>query len=47
MRTMRLYCDTSVFGGCFDEGFSEASNRLFEMVREGSLPRSQFTLHPR
>jgi hypothetical protein len=35
--TMRLYLDTSVFGGCFDEEFSESSNRLFEMVREGTF----------
>jgi predicted nucleic acid-binding protein len=35
--TMRLYLDTSVFGGCFDEEFSEASNRLFETVREGAF----------
>lgn len=34
---LRIYCDTSVFGGCFDEEFSEASNRLFEMVREGAF----------
>jgi hypothetical protein len=37
MPPMRLYCDTSVFGGCFDEEFSEASNRLFELVREGAF----------
>lgn len=46
MRRLRLYCDTSVFGGCFDEGFSEASNRLFEKVREEAfrLVVSQTTL---
>lgn len=37
MPTMRVYCDTSVFGGCFDEEFSEASNKLFDLVREGAF----------
>jgi hypothetical protein len=37
MRILRVYCDTSVFGGCFDEGFSEASIRLFDLVRKGDL----------
>lgn len=46
METTRLYIDTSVFGGCFDEGFSEASIGLFELVREGTfrLVLSQTTL---
>ncbi|NLH18335.1 MAG: type II toxin-antitoxin system VapC family toxin [Phycisphaerae bacterium] len=33
MKPMRIYVDTSVFGGFFDEGFSSASRRFFEMVR--------------
>ncbi len=37
MPPLRLYCDTSVFGGCFDEEFSDASNRIFELVREGKF----------
>ena len=28
----RIYLDTSVIGGAFDEEFNETSNRLFEMV---------------
>lgn len=34
---LRIYCDTSVIGGCFDEAFSENSNRLIELVRHGRL----------
>ena len=37
LRLMRIYVDTSVIGGCFDEEFSEASNRLFELARSGRL----------
>ncbi|MBI1822956.1 MAG: hypothetical protein HYR80_02420 [Nitrospirae bacterium] len=32
---MRIYPDTSVFGGCFDDKFSIASNQLFNEVRKG------------
>lgn len=44
---LRIYCDTSVFGGCFDEEFAEASNRLFELVSEGvfRLVMSQTTIN--
>lgn len=31
----RVYADTSVFGGVFDEGFDLASRRFFEEVRSG------------
>ena len=43
---LRIYCDTSVFGGCFDEEFAVASNRLFDLVRDGKyrLVISQTTL---
>lgn len=34
---LRVYADTSVFGGCFEEKFSEASNRFFEEVRDGTF----------
>lgn len=34
-RSLRIYADTSVFGGCFDHEFTEDSVRLFEEVREG------------
>ncbi len=30
-----VYLDTSVIGGCFDEGFSEESSKLMEMIRLG------------
>lgn len=33
----RLYVDTSVFGGVYDDEFFEASNLLFERVRGGEL----------
>lgn len=36
-RRLRLYCDTSVFGGCFDEEFSTPSRRIFEMIRDGEF----------
>jgi len=33
----RLYFDTSVFGGVFDEDFEEISTLLFEKVRSGQI----------
>jgi predicted nucleic acid-binding protein len=33
----RLYFDTSVFGGVFDEEFEEASTLLFEKVKLGQI----------
>ncbi|MBI4229882.1 MAG: PIN domain-containing protein [Planctomycetes bacterium] len=35
MKKLRVYADTSVFGGCFDEEFAEASRRFFGEVRAG------------
>ena len=35
MRRIRVYADTSVFGGTQDEEFAEASRRFFERVRGG------------
>ncbi len=35
MKKLRIYLDTSVIGGCFDEEFSEASNKLMSMIRIG------------
>ncbi|MBK5275544.1 MAG: hypothetical protein JJE30_10895 [Desulfuromonadales bacterium] len=35
MKKNLIYVDTSVFGGCFDEEFSEDSAAFFEMVRCG------------
>lgn len=35
MRKLRVYADTSVYGGCFDEEFAEESKAFFEEVRGG------------
>ncbi|MBS1514247.1 MAG: PIN domain-containing protein [Bacteroidetes bacterium] len=35
MKTLRVYLDTSVIGGCFDEEFEDASNKLIEEIRLG------------
>jgi hypothetical protein len=35
MQVVRVYSDTSVFGGSFDPEFHEASDRFFHLVREG------------
>lgn len=32
---MRIYVDTSVFGGCFDEEFEEWSTKLFGLIAYG------------
>jgi hypothetical protein len=32
---MRVYIDTSVFGGCYDKEFQEWSLSLFDLIREG------------
>ena len=34
-RTLRVYADTSVFEGCFDDEFRTESVRFFEEVRSG------------
>jgi hypothetical protein len=31
----RIYADTSVFGGAFDDEFREVSQRLFDLIRAG------------
>ena len=36
-RPMRVYVDTSVFGGAFDAEFQEASLNFFDMVRSGEF----------
>jgi predicted nucleic acid-binding protein len=33
----RIYADTSVFGGCLDDEFTEESNRFFELIRSGQV----------
>jgi hypothetical protein len=35
LRVPRVYADTSVYGGVFDEEFAEPSRRFFEWVRLG------------
>ena len=35
MHKLRVFVDTSVFGGCFDEEFEHHSKRFFEEVRSG------------
>jgi len=37
MRPPRIYADTSVVGGCFDEEFAESSLALMGMARRGRL----------
>jgi hypothetical protein len=34
-KRLRVYADTSVFGGCFDDEFKTESVRFFEEVRQG------------
>ena len=35
MKRLRVYADTSVYGGCFDEEFKQASRALFREVSGG------------
>jgi len=35
MKRLRIYLDTSVFGGYFDEEFAEATRKLFDEIRAG------------
>ncbi len=35
MKRFRVYADTSVFGGCFDDEFTDESSRFFAAIREG------------
>ena len=37
MRRFRVYVDTSVFGGVYDDEFVEASKRFLERVRRGEF----------
>ena len=36
-KPLRVYADTSVFGGCFDDEFKAESVRFFEEVRQGQF----------
>lgn len=37
MKPLRVYTDTSVIGGCFDEEFAEYSNRFMRLARTGFI----------
>lgn len=37
MKQLKIYADTSVFGGCFDEEFKEESIMLFDEVKNGKF----------
>jgi predicted nucleic acid-binding protein len=37
MKPLRIYIDTSVFGGCLDEEFEGASKKVFEAIGAGHL----------
>ena len=37
MKKLRVYRDTSVFGGCFDEEFAAESRALFEEIKQGKF----------
>jgi len=37
MEKLRLYLDTSVFGGVYDDEFKEASTRLFDKIKAGKF----------
>lgn len=37
MKKIRVYADTSVFGGCYDDEFSRASRAFFDSVTRGQF----------
>lgn len=37
MKTLRVYIDTSVVGGCFDKGFQKESRAFFKMAKDGKI----------
>ena len=37
MKSLKVYLDTSVIGGCLDEEFSDDSNRLIQAVKDRKL----------
>ncbi|MBF0472247.1 MAG: hypothetical protein HQK91_03525 [Nitrospirae bacterium] len=37
MKQFRVYADTSVFGGCFDDEFSEESKAFFDEILKGKF----------
>jgi hypothetical protein len=41
VRPIRVYADTSVFGGVFDDLFAQPSRTFFDQVREGAVNSTQ------
>ena len=37
MKRLRVYADTSVFGGCFDDEFADDSKRFFAAIKAGKF----------
>ena len=37
MKKFKIYLETSVFGGCFDDEFSYESKKLFDDIRNGKF----------
>jgi len=37
MKQLRVYADTSVFGGCFDDEFAKESKSFFEDIKAGKF----------
>ena len=37
MKRFRIYADTSVFGGCFDDEFAEESKSFFADIKAGKF----------
>lgn len=37
MKRLRIYADTSVFGGCFDDEFAEESKAFFGDIKRGKF----------
>jgi predicted nucleic acid-binding protein len=37
MKRFRVYADTSVFGGCFDDEFADESKRFFAAIKQGKF----------
>lgn len=37
LKKLRLYLDTSVFGGVFDTGFDHDSKRIFDAARQSKV----------
>ena len=47
MKRLRVYVDTSVIGGCFDEEFAKESRAVVQAAREGRFVLLLSDLAPR